>query len=96
MCIMTARKRGNKIEDWRKCKVVKLADGASSRRSQAVLKRASKEAAAARSGWRGTDQEDARSRLVGSEVKLLKLEPTLVSPCCTFDPEAAAGCKKWV
>ena len=32
---MTAMKRGNKIEDWRKCKVVKLADGASSRRSQA-------------------------------------------------------------
>ena len=93
---MTARKRGNKIEDWRKCKVVKLADGASSRRSQAPLKRASKEAAAARSGWRGTDQEeeDASSRLAGREEKLLKLEPTFVSPCCTFDPEAAAGCKK--
>ena len=81
MCIMTARKRGNKIEDWRKCKVVKLADGASSRRSQAVLKRASKEAAAARSGW---------NRSGGRK------QPTLVSPCCTFDPEAAAGCKKWV
>ena len=51
----------------------------------------SKEAAAARSGWRGTDQEeeDASSRLAGREEKLLKLEPTFVSPCCTFDPEAA-------
>ena len=61
MCIMTARKRGNKIEDWRKCKVVKLADGASSRRSQAVLKQRGSSCTIRlernRSGGRGRKQQ---------------------------------------